>query len=350
MSNLVPDLQTPSIATPEALLESSLSSNALVEQGAICMNDLFEDPTHHLDGDESPAKPPNLSPLHRKGTNARKIFEAKHEVVIEVNFKIHVDQEVTVVIESSNTSSCKRKAATVNVIDSKVFNASGVRRLKQCLYGMSFKEFREICAGICEEYSTGMKQIVLSSEVAPNLIWKASVGGSKFELHNYTHWFEFVNFISQPKKCKGSLTIITRSAKAAAAQEAQVSTVRELIANTNGSMAKDIEMEAMSKELQFSCGQERSSHPALLGHPSPSGSNDAPSLVNDYENNAGTPQSDDIEIESHYKRSYIECPISGLLKIYTHECDPKLCAQLPCKTYVDFWFDIHAHHMKHKMK
>ncbi|EGG05813.1 uncharacterized protein MELLADRAFT_63886 [Melampsora larici-populina 98AG31] len=148
------------------------------------MNGLFEAPTPHLTGPDAPAHLVDMGPLHRVGTADRDQFDRAHEVVIQVLFKIHTKNEVVITNSNDSTSSSQTKPSTarrsvgttVNVIDSKVFNDGVVHELRACVVGLSLNQFKERCAELCERYAPGMHQMVINSEVAPNLTWKASVG------------------------------------------------------------------------------------------------------------------------------------------------------------------------------
>jgi hypothetical protein len=146
--------------------------------------------------------------------------------VVAVTFKIHTDTEVVVVPENSiNPAPARRSAAaTVNVIDSKVFHDGVPHEIRTCLYGKSLNQFKEMAAEVCERYAPGMYKMVLHSEVATSLTWKATVGRSKsFVLQDHNKWFEFVDLLSKSRGRRATLLIHTESSKLTAKKKAQVS-------------------------------------------------------------------------------------------------------------------------------
>ncbi|KAH9824134.1 hypothetical protein DFH28DRAFT_879433, partial [Melampsora americana] len=187
---------------------------------------VWEPSTAHLKGDDAPAAPADGHPLFKTGSFERDSFDQRYEAVVAVTFKIHTDTKVVVDPENSIHPAAARRsaAATVNVIDSKVFHDGVPYEIRTCLYGKSLKQFKDLAAQVCERYAPGMYKMVLHSEVHPSLTWKATVGRSKaFVLQDQATWFEFVEQLSQSRARRASLLIHTESLKLTAKKKAQVS-------------------------------------------------------------------------------------------------------------------------------
>lgn len=185
------------------------------------MNQLWEVPNDHWEGDDAPARSLEMDPLFRVGSFEREQFDLHNEVVIQVLFKIHTKNEV--VIEAQNAS--KKSGTAVNLIDSKLFNEGEVLEFRTCLYGKSFNDFKELSGAICERYAPGMKKMVLHSEAAPNLTWK---------------------------RRRAVLLIYTESSKLTAKKRAQASAAKQLIASTNGPEAIHQELSITNERLKAS--------------------------------------------------------------------------------------------------
>ncbi|KAH9815182.1 hypothetical protein DFH28DRAFT_928286 [Melampsora americana] len=206
----------------------------------------------HLKGDDAPAAPADGHPLFKSGTFERESFDSRYEGVVAVSFKIHTDTEVVVDPENSiNPAAARRSAAaTVNVIDSKVFHDGVPHEIRTCFYGKSLNQFKDLAAEVCERYAPGMYKMVLHSEVHPNLTWKATVGRSKsFVLQDQSAWFEFVDHLSQSRARRASLLIHTESSKLTAKKKAQANAASKLINATNGPAAVAIELAQANERL-----------------------------------------------------------------------------------------------------
>ncbi|EGG09091.1 uncharacterized protein MELLADRAFT_77190 [Melampsora larici-populina 98AG31] len=111
------------------------------------MNSLFEKPSIHQTGEEAPATCSQQNPLYRIGTANRIQFDKRHEMFVQVKFKIHAEKEVEVNQATSMkvASRTRRGAATTaryNLIESKMFNQGNVLELVKCLFGKSLKDFK----------------------------------------------------------------------------------------------------------------------------------------------------------------------------------------------------------------
>ncbi|EGF97562.1 uncharacterized protein MELLADRAFT_84862 [Melampsora larici-populina 98AG31] len=226
---------TTTAAAPGGINDPIIATTALVTSTdgpqTGWMNQLFEAPSPHLTGANAPATLVDMGPLHPVGTADRDQFDRAHQVVVQVTFKIHPGNEVVVTEpeESANSTSSKAPTArrsvgtTVNVIDSKVFNDGVVIEWRGCLVGLSLNQFKERCGEICERYAPGMQQMVLNSEVAPNLSWKASVGRTSpsFVLVDHLKFFDFVNSLTKSRTRWATLLIHNECSKAVGKKKAQ---------------------------------------------------------------------------------------------------------------------------------
>ncbi|KAH9809147.1 hypothetical protein DFH28DRAFT_1189853 [Melampsora americana] len=228
------------------------------------MDELWEPSTAHLQGADAPAETADGCPLLQVGTFKRNQFDRANEVVLQVLFKIHTESEVVIINPANKTLTTfasakvapgRRTAGTaVNVIDSKVFNNGLAHELRVCLYGKSFNQFRAMCAELCERYAPGMHQMVLNSDVAANLTWKATVGRTtpSFVLQDHNKYFEYVAALMKSRARRGILLIYTESSKLAAKKKAQASAAKQLIASTNGPVAVHAELSQANERLEAS--------------------------------------------------------------------------------------------------
>ncbi|KAH9818935.1 hypothetical protein DFH28DRAFT_887496 [Melampsora americana] len=207
---------------------------------------VWEPSSAHLKGDDAPAAPADGHPLFETGSFERELFDNRYEAVVAVKFKIHTDTKVVVdpatSIHPAPAHRCA--AATVNVIDSKVFHDGVPYGIRTCLYGKSWNQFKDLAAQLCEQYTPGMYKMVFHSEVHRSLTWKATVGRSKtFVLQDKPTRFEFVEHLSQSRARRASLLIHTESLKLTAKKKAQ------LINATNGPGAVEIELAQANEQL-----------------------------------------------------------------------------------------------------
>ncbi|KAH9807450.1 hypothetical protein DFH28DRAFT_938543 [Melampsora americana] len=228
------------------------------------MDELWEPSTAHLQGADAPAESPDGCPLFRAGTFERDQYDRANEVVLQILFKIHTESEVVILNPADKTATSfastkvapgRRSAGTaVNVIDSKVFNDGVPHELRVCLYGKSLNQFRDLCAEMCERYAPGMYQMVLNSDVAAHLTWKATVGRTTptFVLQDHLKYFEYVAALMKSRGRRGTILIYTESSKLAAKKKAQASAAQKLIASTNGPVAVHAELSQANKRLEAS--------------------------------------------------------------------------------------------------
>ncbi|EGF97112.1 uncharacterized protein MELLADRAFT_79854 [Melampsora larici-populina 98AG31] len=217
------------------------------------MNALFELPSN-LTGDDAPATCSQQNPLYRVGTVPRMQFNKRNEMFVQVKFKIHAEKEVEVQATSMKVASRSRRAAAsaarYNLIESKMFNQGNVIELVKCLFGKSLKDFKGMCGDICDEYQSGMRQLVLASDLAPRLVWVAQVGREKITLVDHLTWQNFVDLLARATKHKGSVMIFTEDPKEKAKKDAQTSAAKELIASASGPTAAEAQVGVLTQELE----------------------------------------------------------------------------------------------------
>ncbi|KAH9808590.1 hypothetical protein DFH28DRAFT_908296, partial [Melampsora americana] len=186
-------------------------------------------------------------PLFREGTDARKTFDKAHEVSLAVVFKIYTNSANTVAPLPPNVTNGRRNPATkAKVVDSKTFNNGDPIDLKICLYGKSLNDLKKICAELCERYAPMIQHLLLTSELAPDLIWKGVIGRTKVVLAGHKGWFEFVDLIDKYKTKKGSIMILNVNEDLLAKKSA------ELIASAAGPEPASQELEAAQSRIAVS--------------------------------------------------------------------------------------------------
>ncbi|EGG00771.1 uncharacterized protein MELLADRAFT_111573 [Melampsora larici-populina 98AG31] len=191
-----------------------LSINATImsliqEQG--WMNSLFEDPPLIHDGPDSPARQAGGNLLPKPGSPARVKFDKTHEVKINVEFKIAFEDEPDEPQVRIGGSTKSKPKKTFTVINSNNLPTGKGKFVRACLIGKSLNEFKVLCGNVIGEMREGMNEVILTGEMAKELIWKVKVGKTPFTLSSYTEWQEFVDTIDRSKTKIGDLTISTPS-------------------------------------------------------------------------------------------------------------------------------------------
>ncbi|KAH9819019.1 hypothetical protein DFH28DRAFT_1219018 [Melampsora americana] len=207
-------------------------------------NQLFEVPSLILEGPDAPARFTS-GPMFREGTEARTNFNKAHEVSVAVVFKIYTNSANTVAPMPPNVTNGRRMTTTkAKVVDSKTFNSGDPIEMKMCLYGKSLNDLKKICADLCEQYAPMIQHLLLTSKLAPDLIWKGVVGRTKVVLAGHQGWFEFVELIDKYKTKKGSIMILNVNEDQLAKKSAEVSAAKQLIASAAGPEPGSQELEA----------------------------------------------------------------------------------------------------------
>ncbi|EGG05748.1 uncharacterized protein MELLADRAFT_87618 [Melampsora larici-populina 98AG31] len=107
-----------------------------------------------------------------------------------------------------------------------------------------------MCGNICEEYQPGMHHMVLSSPIAPCLIWLGQVGCEKVTIFNSLTCQAFVDLLAKATKHKGSVMIFTENENEKAKKVAQTCAAKELIASARGPTAAEAQVGVLTKELE----------------------------------------------------------------------------------------------------
>jgi uncharacterized membrane protein len=81
-----------------------------------------------------------------------------------------------------------------------------------------------IVADACEEFSPGMKTIVLNRNFMPELKWKTTVGRSKQVLESAVQWQAFVGALEKSIKKQGVVSIKNENVEAQSIEDSTVST------------------------------------------------------------------------------------------------------------------------------
>ncbi|KAH9807254.1 hypothetical protein DFH28DRAFT_938926 [Melampsora americana] len=226
--------------------DSIINNRELVPRDDI---QLFEAPSLILEGPDAPARFTS-GPLFRDGTYARKNFDKAHEVSLAVVFKIYTNSANAVAPMPPNVSNGRRNTTTkAKVVDSKTFNNGGPIEMKICLYGKSLNDLKKICAELCEQYAPMIQHLLLTSELAPDLIWKGVIGRTKVVLAGHKGWFEFVDLIDKYKTKKGSIMILNVNDNLIAKKSAEVSAAKQLIASAAGPEPASQELEAAQSRI-----------------------------------------------------------------------------------------------------
>ncbi|EGG09844.1 uncharacterized protein MELLADRAFT_95361 [Melampsora larici-populina 98AG31] len=117
VASVVTEETAPRPSVNDALGEEPLEASATITTGDDAaatgwMNAFFEPPTPHLMGADAPAHLVDMGPLHRPGTSERDQFNCAHEVVVQVLFKIHTENEVVLTNPDNSTNSTSTKPST----------------------------------------------------------------------------------------------------------------------------------------------------------------------------------------------------------------------------------------------
>ncbi|EGG02475.1 uncharacterized protein MELLADRAFT_110055 [Melampsora larici-populina 98AG31] len=179
------------------------------EQG--WMNSLFEDPPLIHDGPDAPARQAGGNLLPKPGSPARVQFDKTHEVKINVEFKIAFEDEPDEPQVRIGGSTKSKPKKTFTVINSNNLPTGKGKFVRACLIGKSLNEFKVLCGNVIGEMREGMNEVILTGEMAKELIWKVKVGKTPFTLSSYTEWQELVDTIDRSKTKIGDLTISTPS-------------------------------------------------------------------------------------------------------------------------------------------
>ncbi|KAH9823506.1 hypothetical protein DFH28DRAFT_922381 [Melampsora americana] len=209
-------------------------------------HELFEVPSVIVEGPDAPARF-SSGPLFREGTDARKSFDKAHEVSLAVVFKIYTNNANTVAPMPPNAQ----------VVDSKTFNNGDPIELKISLFGKLLNDLKKICAEVCEKYAPMIQHLLLTSELAPDLIWKGVIGRTKIPLAGHTGFFEFVDLLDKYKTKKGSIMILNVNDDILAKKKAEVTAAKKLIASAAGPEPASQELEAAHTRIAVSGGQTR---------------------------------------------------------------------------------------------
>ncbi|KAH9820352.1 hypothetical protein DFH28DRAFT_1197712 [Melampsora americana] len=210
---------------------------------------LFEAPLSISEGPDALARFTS-GPLFREVTDARKTFDKAHEVSLAVVFKIYTNSANTVAPLPPNVTNGHRNTATkAKVVNSKTFNNGDPIDLKICLYGKSLNDLKKICAELCEQYAPMIQHLLLTSKLAPDLIWKGVIGQTKVVLAGHKGWFEFVDLIDKYKTKKGSIMILHVNEDLLAKKSAEVSAAKQLIASAAGPEPASQELEAAQSRI-----------------------------------------------------------------------------------------------------
>ncbi|KAH9816702.1 hypothetical protein DFH28DRAFT_1094667 [Melampsora americana] len=231
---------------------SSTNSAAITLIGPV--NNLFESPDDGV-GDDWRAICTRHNPLYRVGTPAREMFDLNHQMTIEVRFKIYTNQEVDVDNPSQATPKVgagkkPAKVAKLNLIDYKAI-APGYLEIKTCLFGKSLNDFKKLVAESCEDYESGMQQILLEGVLSPTLKWKTTVGRVKQVLEDADKWQAFVDALEKSTKKQGILSIENGNVKVKSKDDSKESATKKLIARTNGREPEDQDSEESKKEVEL---------------------------------------------------------------------------------------------------
>ncbi|KAH9825257.1 hypothetical protein DFH28DRAFT_1117445 [Melampsora americana] len=219
---------------------NSIINNRKVVKG----HDMFEVPFLILEGPDAPARFTS-GPMFREGTEGRTNFDKGHKVSLAVVFKIYTNSANTVAPMPPNVTNGHQMSATkAKVVDSKMFNNVDPSALKMCLYGKSLNNLKKICAKLCKQYAPMIQHLLLTSELAPDLIWKGVIGRTKVVLAGHQGWFEFVELIDKYKTKKGSIMILNVNEDQLAKKSAEVSAAKQLIASAAGPKPGSQELEA----------------------------------------------------------------------------------------------------------
>ncbi|KAH9807222.1 hypothetical protein DFH28DRAFT_1074387 [Melampsora americana] len=226
---------------------SSTNSAAIPLIGPV--NNLFESPDDGV-GDDWRAICTRHNPLYRVGTPAREMFDLNHQMTIEVWFKIYTDQEVDVDNPSQATPKVgagkkPAKVAKLNLIDYKSI-APDYLEIKNCLFGKSLNDFKKLVAESCEDYESGMRQILLDGVLSPTLKWKTTVGRVKQVLEDADKWQAFVDALEKSTKKQGILSIENGNVEVKSKDDS-----KKLIARTNGHGPEDQDSEESKKEVEL---------------------------------------------------------------------------------------------------
>ncbi|KAH9821583.1 hypothetical protein DFH28DRAFT_1186738 [Melampsora americana] len=212
-------------------------------------HELFELPSLITEGPDAPARF-SSGALFRAGTDSRKLFDKAHEVSLAVVFKIYTNNANTVAPMPPNVTNGRRiSASKAKVVDSKTFNNGDPIEIKLCLYGKSLNDLKKICADLCEKYAPMIQHLLLTSELAPDLIWKGVIGRTKIPLSSHTGWFEFVDLLDKYKTKKGSIMILNVNDDILAKKNAEVSAAKKLIASAAGPEPASQELEAAQSRI-----------------------------------------------------------------------------------------------------
>ncbi|KAH9809276.1 hypothetical protein DFH28DRAFT_1111851 [Melampsora americana] len=183
------------------------------------------------------------------------MFDLNHQMTIEVRFKIYTDQEVDVDNPSQATPKVgagmkPAKVAKLNLIDYKSI-APGYLEIKNCLFGKSLNDFKKLVAESCEEYESGMRQILLDGVLSPTLKWKTTVGRVKQVLEDADKWQAFVDALEKSTKKQGILCIENGNVEVKSKDDSKGSATKKLIARTNGREPEDQDSEESKKEVEL---------------------------------------------------------------------------------------------------
>ncbi|KAH9820298.1 hypothetical protein DFH28DRAFT_1121255 [Melampsora americana] len=205
---------------------------------------LFELPSLIIEGHDAPARF-SLGPLFHYGTNSRKNFDKAHKVSLAVVFKIYTNNANMVAPMPPNVTNGRCIVGPkAKVVVLKTFNNGDPIELKICLFGKSLNNLKKLCAKLCEQYAPMIQHLLLTRELALDLIWKGVVGRTKIVLAGHQGWFEFVDLFDKYNTKKGSIMILNVNEDLLAKKSAEVSAARKLIASTAGPEPGSQELEA----------------------------------------------------------------------------------------------------------
>ncbi|EGG02701.1 uncharacterized protein MELLADRAFT_91188 [Melampsora larici-populina 98AG31] len=209
------------------------------------------------DGDKAPACHPTLKRLWRQGTESRSLMEESQSFIIGVTFKIHTKNMVEVPLgiakqpAPSKLTTGKKKPPPppkFAIIDSSDFKDRQVLDFKIFMYGKSLNKLKDLVGDMCDRYFTGIKKVVLHSELTLLLNWNASIGSKKTKLIDFKIYQELVNNLGKSCSSKGIIHIMLEKPQVKENKNTQASGAVAFIQGTAGPNTIEAELTASKEE------------------------------------------------------------------------------------------------------